>query len=348
MKHKLLNYCRFLAFGLTIPSFYSSCQNEPPKIIAPAYYYWKTTLQLTKKEEKLLEGKKIYLRFFDVSWNPQTNRPNPTASLRIIDKPKTDFQYIPVVFITNETLLHSSEDQMGTLASHILQKIQSLSKEFTHSYSEVQLDCDWTNKTKSKYFLLLKDIHKKLHVHNIQLSATIRLHQIKYVERTGVPPVDRGMLMFYNMGNWKNAHTKNSLYDLQIANKYLYRLKDYPLPLDIALPILRWTIMYRNTKFLTFLNNITSDSLLGLPFLKSGNSPNQFKVIKDTFAFGCHFRKKDLLRSESCDYKDLIKGKKILLSNIRNQKLSLALFDFDIHLLNYYSHAQIEKIFSPF
>ncbi len=47
----------------------------------------------------------------------------------------------------------------------------------------------------------------------LPLSSTIRLHQIKYRERTGVPPVERGMLMFYNMGQFSADPEARAIFD---------------------------------------------------------------------------------------------------------------------------------------
>ena len=74
-----------------------------------------------------------------------------------------------------------------------------------------------------------------------QLSATIRLHQVKYREETGVPPVDYGVLMYYNMGHI-SAMGANSIYDRSTALRYLGKLREYPLPLDIALPMFAWGV----------------------------------------------------------------------------------------------------------
>jgi hypothetical protein len=68
----------------------------------------------------------------------------------------------------------------------------------------------------------------------------------QYRERTGVPPVDRGMLMFYNMGKLSAEPGARSIYDADAAERYLARVGEYPLPLDLALPIWSWTVQVRD------------------------------------------------------------------------------------------------------
>lgn len=326
-----------------------SCHQPLPKKIRPAFYYWKQTFRLDSLEQGLLgeeENPVLYLHFFDVTRDRRTGQPAPVAALVIKDSVPDSLEYIPVVYITNETLAQSPAGQMGLLATHILEKIRRLSMGIGHGYRAVQIDCDWTVATRDRYFMLLRAIRQSLHSSGKQLSVTLRLHQIKYPEKTGVPPADRGMLMFYNMGDWKQPQTRNSLYDLRTADKYLSRLGDYPLALDVVLPILRWTIVYRNGKFLTFLNYIAGDDLGQQTFLHPTEDENRFRVKTDTFAFGCGLRKGDLLRSETCRFEDLMEGKKQLLRRIHNPGLTLAIFHLDSLLLTHYTHAQIQKILS--
>lgn len=331
-------------------SLLPACKEAVPRQIKPAFYYWRSEFRLQASEKKYLSGiasPDLYIRFFDVVWDPQTAQPVPAAPLHFAEHPDSTLTYVPVVFITNETLQHCSLQQMSSLSAHILEKVKSLSGSFAHGYTQLQVDCDWTASTREKYFLLLQLLGKQLHPAGIRLSATLRLHQVKYAGKTGVPPADRCMLMFYNMGDWQNPQVPNSMYDLQIAGKYLSHIKSYPLPLDVALPLLRWTIVYRRGRFLTFLNYIAADELDHCDFLEKLPDDNRFIVKKDTLALGCAFRKNDVLRSETCDTKALLEGKEQLLRRIRNTGLTLALFHLDRQLLNHYTDAQIQKLFSP-
>jgi hypothetical protein len=71
---------------------------------------------------------------------------------------------------------------------------------------------------------------------------------VKYRERTGVPPVDRGMLMFYNMGRFSADPEARAIFDLESARRYLARISSYPLPLDLALPMWSWTVAPRSLR----------------------------------------------------------------------------------------------------
>lgn len=326
-----------------------SCGKPAPYQIRPAYYYWKASLELDSVERASLRADTatlLYLRFFDVGWDPRSAQPVPMAPLVVRGALPDGLSYVPVVFITQETLEKSTPEQLDSLAPRILTKIRAMAAAIPNPYQSVQLDCDWTRGTRDRYFRLLGVLSKRLHTEGRELSATIRLHQVKYAQKTGVPTADRGMLMLYNMGDWKSPATKNSLYDLDIAARYLSRLPDYPLPLDLALPIVRWSIVYRNGRFLTFLNQVAADTLSKVSFLEPMRDPDRFTVQTDSFAFGCALRRGDLIRSETCDFAALMKGKKMVLEKLRNKNLTLALFHLDDALLKHETHAQIQEIFS--
>lgn len=338
---------KVVLFYFLVMTAFSACHPSVIHQIRPAFYYWRSDYNPGPEEKQYLaKAPVVYIRFFDVVWNDRIGAPVPESPLRLIQSPDSAIQYVPVVFITNETLQKALPAQMEVLADSILKKIKKMYAHFNPAWKEIQMDCDWSVGTRDKYFLLLQIMQEQLHRGNCRLSVTLRLHQIKYREKTGVPPADRCMLMFYNMGDWKNPQTTNSMYDLETASKYLNRISDYPLPLDIALPLLRWSIVYRNNKFLTFINYIAGDSLKQYSFLHPLRNEGHFLVEKDTFALGCNFRRGDVLRSESCSFRDLMEGKKQLLNRIKNKSLTLSLFHLDKQLLKYYSNEQIQKIFS--
>ena len=141
------------------------------------------------------------------------------------------FRVIPTVFITNECIKKIDSSQIKTLAGNVYNLVQDIIN--THGFNsikEIQFDCDWTASTRSNYFLLLEKFNALWKDSGIPVSATIRLHQVKFMSRTGVPPVKKGLLMCYNMGNLKNPATGNSIIETAELEK-LYR---NPLRLSAA------------------------------------------------------------------------------------------------------------------
>ncbi|MBK8703650.1 MAG: hypothetical protein IPN33_08475 [Saprospiraceae bacterium] len=118
---------------------------------------------------------------------------------------------------------------------------------------EIQIDCDWTEKTRDSYFYLLKKMREQLEPGNCALSATIRLHQVRYFKKTGAPPVDRGMLMFYNMGDVESWEEPNSILNIKKGEPYLDGAARYPLPLDVALPAFGWGVLFREGRMIRLI-----------------------------------------------------------------------------------------------
>lgn len=330
------------AFRLLAGCFFlSACQpNEQQKAessnsVTPAFYHWKSTYAPTRPERerlKTLHVQKLYIHFFDVDWDVRTNRPVPKAFVRFREKPVGSV--VPVVFITNRTLLNLSPAGLTELATHIKQAVTQISQQNTISFGEMQFDCDWSTRTRDRYFKLLTLLSKQF---TCPLSATIRLHQIKYTDQTGIPPVSRGMLMLYNVADWKRADTRNSIYDTEVANQYLSFVSTYPLPLDVVLPIFHWTVVYRHNRFLTFLNNLDRKTLANSPFLASQADSMRFVATRDTVALGLSMQRGDLFRAEAVTAETLVNEKRRLVRQIQNQRITFALYHLDSTALAAYS-----------
>ena len=327
---------------------FAACSPEPPpKHLSRAFYYWKSDLKLKTSEQKALTdlgASALYVKFFDISWDRQRNEALPVAMLRFDSATLPKQNIVPVVFLTDESLAKMDARAIVELANHAAGAIQSIAHAMQSPLKEVQFDCDWTAKTESKYFHFIDAARAGL-PKGITISATIRLHQVKYRERTGVPPIDRGMLMYYNMANWRDANTKNSIFDRDEAEHYIDYVHDYPLPLDLALPIFRWTLVYRNNHFLTILNSVSSQDLDRLTFLNH-DVRNRYLVKRDTFAFGASLRTGDLLRAEECKADQLEEGGRDVLRRIRNEDLRIALYHLDSVTLSHYSHGTLDSVFS--
>ncbi|MBI5916870.1 MAG: hypothetical protein HY842_15965 [Bacteroidetes bacterium] len=280
----------------------SACKNEP-RHVTPAFYHWQTHLQLTENERLYLDSlgvKKLYVKFFDVDWDEASRQPVPLAIVEIDTARLDGLEIVPTVFITNRTFLNLKLEGTEALASRIFQKINAL---YPAPHREIQFDCDWTEQTRDKFFALLEHFKKQMTTspltsHSSRLSATIRLHQLKFFEKTGVPPVDRGMLMCYNMGDLEAWETENSILDLETAKKYLPGGKsNYPLPLDVALPCFRWGVLFRDREMIRLINNLSGADLEDtLRF--SNTAANRCEVKKSTYLQGHYLYAGDQIRLE--------------------------------------------------
>ena len=335
---------------LCISTFLAACQptdNGPRHDLTPAFYHWKTTFSPTNSEQRNLRRLgvgKLYIRFFDVDWNPQINEATPKAIVRFAT-PTAGYTVVPVVFITNRTLQHLSMTAIPILARNMTNEIKQIAQKQAIPFQEVQFDCDWAETTGGRYFALLRSLRAML---GVPLSATIRLHQVKFAAKTGVPPVERGMLMAYNVADWKRTGTRNSIWDADVADRYLPFLDNYPLPLDVVLPIFRWTIAYRNGRFLKILNDTGRNNLKNSAFLDPvPTDSNRFVARQDTAALGLMIRRGDVFRTEAVTVDELTKARRAILSRIQNRAITFGLYHLDSTNLAQYPNETLQSLYRP-
>ncbi len=320
---------KIILFSLILCFFISCQQREQPVI---SFYYWKTIFKLSPKEKNTLtenQVKRLYIRYFDIDLSPQTQKPYPRTPIRFEDK-TLDFEIIPVVYIKNKVMLNKKLDVMD-LAEKTNNFIQQINSKNNIAVHEIQIDCDWTLESKDNYLKFI-EVFKK--VSNKKLSATIRLHQIKYFKKTKIPNVDRGVLMYYNMGRIA-PDSLNSIYDRNIANRYLSSFKNYPLSIDIALPVYSWGIHMRDGKIIGLRNKIDVNNL------KNSSSfvltkKNWFTVKNSSFTGGVFYKENDQLKIETISRNDLLEMADDIEENTTQNPKEIVFYDLDeFNLKNY-------------
>ncbi len=323
------------------------CKEE--KKVNRSFYYWKSVFQLADNEKVLLKRlniEKLYVKFFDVAWSNKNHQAIPVAYIQFKDSIPANIKIIPVIYITNESLVQTPDTELKKLAANIQTLLDHLAAAKEIKFNEIQFDCDWTDGTRVKYFDLLKKI-RALEKKEVLLSATIRLHQIKYFSKTGVPPVDRGMLMFYNMGKLKNANTENSIFDVNTASGYVAQIKDYPLKLDAALPIFTWGVHVRNNNVIGLIDNVCNSSMDSIPALRKFKE-NHYSADTAFFYHGNYFMKDDQVRIEEISPDGSLKAAKLLSSHLKNVNFTVTLFHFDKSNISRYAQQDFENIYSAF
>ncbi len=256
------------------------CQNL--LLLAPVY-------QTSDCPEKLKNLQQCMCGVFDV--DRIDGAPRPVSVIQF--KEQSTLPLVPVIYITNRTLEGLQSPELDTLARQITQ----LTKKVVSDFSELQLDCDWTLGTKRTYFELIRKVRQQLDS-QVVLSATIRLHQLKFAATTGIPPVDRGTLMLYNMSKLRDYKTINSIFDPKVVESYLNTVKHYPLPLDLGLPKFQQLVLFRNRQYVTTLRApYFFRSLNNLHFQYSHD--RYFRCIKDTLIRDIQVQIGDELRFEN-------------------------------------------------
>jgi hypothetical protein len=315
--------------------------------VTRSFYYWKTIYNLTPYEQSKLDSlstHRIYLRLFDVDWDEPMQRPMPVAVVRTVQLDK-HFEYIPVVFITQKVLQHRADSSLPSLSQNIASYITTLCNHAGITPKEIQIDCDWTANTKNIYFKLLTLLKQQPIFSTATISCTIRLNQVKYISSSGIPPVSRGMLMCYSMGNLKTVGDVNSILTATEAKKYLQHISTYPIPLDIALPLFNWCVLFRKNEFAGILHDVqpeevSSSSLFTL------EKQNLYRCVKDISFHGYNLHKDDIIRLEQPAYDDILSIADYTAHNDTNHHLNIAFFAADSITLNKYSTHELETVYN--
>ncbi|MGM9713455.1 MAG: hypothetical protein ACI3Y5_04980 [Prevotella sp.] len=213
-------------------------------------YYWRTVFSLSDSEREFLKRENIgrlYLRMFDVT--DDTPMPVPNATLAFAQPVPRGIEVVPTVFVTVEALRHAADSGIvEKLAGKIATRIMAMcSWNGIDNWHEIQLDCDWTKQTQEAYFTLCREVKKR--AGGRLVSSTIRLHQLTQQ----APPVDYGVLMVYNTDRFNSYKTRNSILDITTVETYLRNCHSFRLPLDVALPIFEWDILFRDETFVRIM-----------------------------------------------------------------------------------------------
>jgi hypothetical protein len=265
--------------------------NESTTVLS--YYYWRTNFALDSVElnsVKELGVKKIYVRYFDIALKGE--QAIPIRPIVYNEQPPL-VEVVPVVYIKNEVVLKEHLN-VKELAEHIVDFISQINDKNNIDSQEIQLDCDWSLQSRDRFFALIEELKK---VTDWKISSTIRLHQVKYAAKTGIPAVDHGTLMYYNMGRI-SSDTLNSIYDRAIAKKYIGALDEYPLRLDYALPIYAWAIQIRNKQIVRLISRVRVEDVNRVTGIQRVAN-NRFVVNVEGTYFGQLFEKGDEIKIET-------------------------------------------------
>ena len=218
-----------------------------------AAYYWRTEWRTDSVERAFLSQyhiNKVYCRYFDVVMDSLGPKPNATISF---DEPVPEgLELIPTVYITEDCMHQTHEGLARKLVKRLMQMNETNDIE---GVREIQIDCDYTSKSRSTYYAFLDEVRSEAQKHHLRLSTTIRLHQLSMP----APPADYGVLMIYNTGDPRKFMERNPILDLRDVQPYLHRLGGYPLPLAAAYPVYRWQ---RNINGVRVEHEVAADEIL--------------------------------------------------------------------------------------
>jgi hypothetical protein len=344
MKHQQKFFFLFVIVSIL------SCKHKIENV-ERAFYYWKSDEWSLSDKEKIvcdsLKTQKLYVKFFEVDHNNELGN-FPISKTRLGSWQMRDAKFqsiVPTVYLRNVVFLKSSKEDLDILADNVnflINKYQTT--EFADkTVTEFQMDCDWTLKTKDNYFYFLqklKSISKKT------ISCTLRLYPYKYPNQMGVPPVDKVMLMCYNLLSPLENPKKNSILDLSELKSYLKDAQTYPMHLDIALPVYSWAQVYHNERFVNVLYTDTKQ----LKTVLKQEKPLWYSVTQDTLINNnTYLRIGDKIKYEEVDAAKITSTIELLKQHIKFDKnTTVALFHLDEKQLNNFTNEELSDFYTDF
>jgi hypothetical protein len=320
----------------------SACDRQKPDV---GFYFWRSGEPISEEEMKYLldsEAGTCYLRLTDIVVNPSTGSINPVGYITDIPVFPEEIELIPVVYIQNQVFLEGYQpdylaDMLWTGVEPVLTK---------YGCRELQIDCDWTKSSRTDYFSFLENIQTCLGEGRV-LSVTIRLHQSKYPEITGVPPADKGMLMFYNMSVLTDPKTSNYIFDPEIADDYLINFNQYPLPLDVALPIYSQGVWIRNNRVIGLMPGLNEEDMHYSELLDP-EKDNMYVCVKEGFFRSEYLNVGDRIRLEAIKPNNLQNAAEMLAPYFGKSPSRVVFYHLDEIYLKQFSHADIHRAVKPF
>ena len=309
-----------------------------------AVYYWKTTWMLSDEERKFLDEhhiRKIYLRYFDVyaekdNVSALVPTPVPQATIRFKEPVPQDVEIIPTVFIDNNLFRYGHmSDYFQKLVDRIL--IMSETNDI-ENVREVQLDCDGSQTTESADFNFLEDVNSQLTKNKIELSVTIRLHQLRMKAR----PVPRGVPKCYDTGALRHYDTGNSILSAADVAPYASYLKNYKLSLDIAYPTFSWAAWFSHDGHLKALLRDANPADTCLIQVNG----NKYRVKYGFYQEGHYLAVDNRVRFEVSDFKEIMLAKKML--EHQPEGFTVIIYHLDSANLSKYTKDELDKIYNVY
>jgi hypothetical protein len=292
-------YALLMLATLVLASCRQQSDNEHPY----SFYYWRTSLSLDSLEMAALErstGDNLYLRFFDV--DKVNGAIEPVGILKDEFKQPLPRRVVPVVFISNRVWEGITQQEIELLAERIVGSVGFIRKSYQfNEVTEIQFDSDWTASTRDAYFAFLSYMAE---LSGIEVTTTLRLHQVKDAKVMGIPPVKKCYLMCYATGSPLSGNPENSILDVPTLKSYLANLDKYPLAMDIALPIYSWALISNHLGKTQIANGWTS-AMLRESDIFSAVSDHVFEVKEEGFSRGTYLSKGFRVKIEEIDVVEL-------------------------------------------
>lgn len=337
----------FFCISLSI-ILHISCQKKEPSV---GFYYWKTNYKSDTLSQKMIQDLKsntLFVRIMDIDFTDGGIEPVPISPISFEQTLPSNQTFVPVVFINQRIFTELDSLQIRGLAHKMIpfvsEKVKQSGKE---DFKELQIDCDWTKSSRDKFFYLLEYLQKIPELNEVTITTTLRLHQVKNIQSSGIPPVKRATLMCYNMGNLRQFGDHNSILNQQDLTTYLSgTLKDYPLELDIALPLFDWYVAFRDHQYIGISKYIDKSDLDDKSLFTRNPKTELFILNQDLQK--ANLKKGDVIRHEFITKEQLIATAKFLNKELQGKEKRIIFYHLAPEVLSNYNYADLQEVIAAF
>lgn len=328
-----------------------SCQEQKQEQIRAVYFWRSADKVLSKAEKEFLvaqDVKRIYVKAFEVDFD-KNKVVSPISKNRLaVGQLGQNVEIVPTIFIRHEVFKNRNNDAIDSLANQVFRYLcnmdfgfENLGSTSKNATREIQLDCDWTSTTKDAFFQFVRTFRT---ISGAKLSCTLRLYPYKYPQNMGVPPVDRVMLMCYNLLEPLNSPQKNTILDIDELKSYINKQNTYPLPIDLALPLYSWIQIYQYGKF----SGLSYDlDILQTQAVRKINDL-WYEVLEDTYLGEQFIRAGDRLKVEIIDKQTVESAIAVLLKHFDWKHSTISFFHLDEYQLKSFEADEIAHFYSRF
>ncbi|HUH26138.1 MAG TPA: hypothetical protein VLY87_05890, partial [Flavobacterium sp.] len=123
------------------------------------------------------------------------------------------------------------------------------------------------------------------------------------------------------------AGNQNSIYEQDIAHRYIKSLNSYPLHLDMALPIFSWGVHIRDNQVTNLISGMRLTDMVDEHFKKV--SKNTYQVVDDFLYEGRYLAKNDVIKIEESSAPQLKEMIADLKKNTKNKPKEIIFYDLN-------------------
>lgn len=325
-----------------------SCQKKEHSV---GFYYWKTIYKPDTISQKIVQELKsdaLFVRVMDIDFTDGGIEPTPISPISFEQTVDQNQELIPVVFINQRIFTELDSLEIRGLAHKMIPFISAKVKQGgKDSFKELQIDCDWTKSSRDKYFYLLEFLQTIPELNDVTVTSTLRLHQVKNIQTNGIPPVKKATLMCYNMGNLRQFGDHNSILNQQDLTTYLSgTLKNYPLQLDIALPLFDWYVAFRDHQYIGISKYIDQSDFADKS-LFTRNPKTELYILNQDLQ-KANLKKGDVIRHEFVSKDQLIATAKFLNKELQGKENRIIFYHLAPEVISNYSYADLQEVIATF